>query len=168
MNNLFALDSSGQEAQAQQRMAIQPNAIRAVVDVEQYSAAVEQPFATRKQAVAAQQNRSTLEQHNGDASLTFAPLSWPDFTEVNRHLAEPEHTVIKRGSHEYRGSHEHCLGFYAILQENLTDAVVSTDLDFRMESWNCMKLSTFRPSILFIASTRFNRAGTLAPAPGVS
>lgn len=162
MNNLFALDSAGQEAQAQQRIAVQSNAIHAVIAVERYSAKVERSFATRKQAVAARQNQSTIEQHSRDTSVTFVLLSWPDLTEVKRHLAEPEQTISKRRIHE------HCLGFYASLQENLSDGVVPTLLDFRMESWNSMKASTFQPPILFISSTRFNRAGTLASAPGVS
>lgn len=105
MNNLFALDLAGQEVQAQPRMLVQPNAIRAVVDGERYFAKVEQRFATLRQAVATLQNRRTMEQPSGDASVTFAPLSGPDFTEVKRHLAEPAQTIVKRRIHE------HDLGF---------------------------------------------------------
>lgn len=129
MNNLFALDSAGQEAQAQQRRVIQANAIRAAVEVERYSAALEQQLAALKQLFSTLQNQNTEEQP-GDGCVASTYPAWPRFAEVERYLAVLEETIAQRKPLE------HQLRFYASLQENVSDAVITTDLSFRIQSWN--------------------------------
>lgn len=130
MNNSFALEWAEQKAATDQPAVAWTYTTHSSVEVERYSVAVEQQLAALKQSVTVLRQRETVIQSPGEVSPPLEAPARSAFAEVEHYLAELEQTLIKRKVHE------HQLRFYASLQENVSDAVITTDLAFRIQSWN--------------------------------
>ena len=117
MNNSFALEWAEQQALLDPPTVAWTYATDSSVEVEQQLAAL-------KQSVAALRDRETAAQ-----PALGSPAS-AEFAAVERSLAELEQTITKRKAYE------HQLRFFASLQENVSDAAITTDLAFRIQSWN--------------------------------
>lgn len=130
MNHSFALEEAEPNAPTAQPTLAWTYTTHSSVDIALYSVEVEEQLAALKQAVAALRQRETVTQSPGGVSPPLAAPAEAACAAVEHRLAALEQTLVNRKVHE------HQLRFSASLQENVSDAVITTDLTFRIQSWN--------------------------------